>query len=1323
MDISIAIASAWSLLKEISLGIGANELHRQLVERFQRAGAADLDLQKALYASLLDAVDSLSKALSAENHPYFVATPDLNERRDKRQRVQEIFKEIRAHFPKISALQSPVTLILEDSSSIQVRALLTRVGLEFHFESLPESLRNAFESNLPFAMLAHFRQQVATDDRLHALLQLDLTTTGFQAVQRELRAISDFLHQQCGSDDPVKIQFWTENLASDLKNFMAGEFKDIKEQLNFLERKIDRISEPLLEKGSGIQDVVQGIEKILEQQRNLTALIKRGNLVNISTERSVALEASSNKEQLDEIKKLVDDGKILTARQKAIKLKSEIERNNADEAESLFLLCTYIAESFIASPGEEKNAIPYLKHAHAIMPNEERGLRCLAAAHFFDNKPKEGLDAINKALEINPHKAEGINIKAHLLIELGRNEEVSQLFTEENLAQSTSLPHIYLAKAVASRLMGKHDEAIIAAEKAIELSTLKEADTLILVAETLLGKLDHLRNQNHGRLDLNKYQIEFDKASRIIDEAIDLLNPERKKRVGQLHAMRGSLHFWTGYYVLAEEDFQKALQHEFESAEVFKNYALSLSMQEKYQEAANNFIKAKELGLPEQEFVGLLFELYLLHGDPGKAIKVLEESLNSPTITENEKIELQAYLVIAHDNDFKTQKASELLATLEVNHGNHPNVLLAKGMHNKLLGQTDAALECFNKGLVVSSGYLNTQFRATIADILYEKKDPESMRQAAVLYGEIADILRCDHLLQRLASALYHTRQYVECLELCKKVSEIHGFVDFTAEVEAGIYYKTNNFAIASDLLKALSTRYRGNPNYLINYAFCLFRLGRKEEAHDVVLQAENMVGKKSDDLVFLAVAYEAVGKLEKALELSLRALEEDPTKLELHLHFIFLFVRAENSLPTIDGKYKHTYQNCIAKLEERFPGQREIELLKLPEKPEEFRQQLLMLLQEASQQRVKVETLYQQKRLPLGFLARSVGRDIITTWGALTEHPYLKIWASSGITNEIADEIQCVRTAKSIVIDPIALLTIKALDFLPKLADAFEKIFVPQSIIDQVQLKIRFEKIAAEKGHWVINEEDGKIIWHHMPSEILKRNIEALESLLNWVTKNSKKVQIIGKSIERTEKDEYKRFKQLEDVLGAEFSEVLLESHVRAIPMYSEDFRLRQLGKNDLNIKSFGTQALLKAFLDKKLISTMDYNQALITLLALNYHFISISTETIIQNLQSNDYVTKPRTLLPFEILKHPDNDLSRLIKIATEFLLWLWNSDLHLMNKQSWTDVMLSSVISNRHGMITGSIWSIEKSVSAHLTEFNNRDFKVTVKIFKRFFGGSLI
>jgi len=238
MDISVAIASAWSLLKDISLGVGANELHRQLVERFQRSGAANLDLQKALYASLLDAVDSLGKTLSSENHPYFLAISDLHERHDEQKRVQEIFKEIRAHLPKTSALQSPATLIFDDSSPTHVKTLLGRVGLESYLESLPESLRSAFESNLPFVMLAHFRRQVATDDRLHALLQHDLTTAGFQAVHRELRAISDFLRQQCGSDDPAKIQVWTENLASDLKNFMAGQFEEVKSELAEIKKEI-----------------------------------------------------------------------------------------------------------------------------------------------------------------------------------------------------------------------------------------------------------------------------------------------------------------------------------------------------------------------------------------------------------------------------------------------------------------------------------------------------------------------------------------------------------------------------------------------------------------------------------------------------------------------------------------------------------------------------------------------------------------------------------------------------------------------------------------------------------------------------------------------------------------------------------------------------------------------------------------------------------------------------------------------------------------------------------------------------------------------------
>jgi len=241
IELSTILSGAWSLFKGICLEVGGNELHRQLVERFERAGDADLDLQKALYASLCDAVDSLGKTLSTENHPHFQSIPDFKERHDEQQRVKKIFRTIRAQFPAVSALKSPVTIILDDKAQIEVKALLVRLGLKSYLASLQESLHSAFESNLPFVMLTHFRRQVATDDRLHALLQLDITTAGFQAVQRELRAISNFLRQRCGNDDPAQIQIWTENLAGELKSFMSGEFKEIKERLGNIETKFDKL--------------------------------------------------------------------------------------------------------------------------------------------------------------------------------------------------------------------------------------------------------------------------------------------------------------------------------------------------------------------------------------------------------------------------------------------------------------------------------------------------------------------------------------------------------------------------------------------------------------------------------------------------------------------------------------------------------------------------------------------------------------------------------------------------------------------------------------------------------------------------------------------------------------------------------------------------------------------------------------------------------------------------------------------------------------------------------------------------------------------------
>lgn len=208
------IPVAWDILQSGMLGVGINELHRRLVNTLQRQDSGSVDLQKALYRSLLSSIKVLGEALSSEEQPYFNAITDFRKRNEELQRVKHIFLQIRQEFPKVSALSAPVQLLLGANADYEVKALLTRLGIESYLDSLPEALRNSFYANLSQVMLINFRQEVANDQRLSALLQLDLTVAGFQQIQRELDSVS---------------------------RLTSGEFQEVKDQNILIIKKIDEL--------------------------------------------------------------------------------------------------------------------------------------------------------------------------------------------------------------------------------------------------------------------------------------------------------------------------------------------------------------------------------------------------------------------------------------------------------------------------------------------------------------------------------------------------------------------------------------------------------------------------------------------------------------------------------------------------------------------------------------------------------------------------------------------------------------------------------------------------------------------------------------------------------------------------------------------------------------------------------------------------------------------------------------------------------------------------------------------------------------------------
>ena len=229
MEPASSLMFAWSLFGDICLGVGINELHRQMVERFDKADVYSLSLQKALHSSLLDAVQSLAASLSDEKHPYFRSI-DPSIRHDEKKRVEKLFQEIYAQFPKTGSLYHPIDVLLRGAPQKGSGQLVKELGLEDYLEQLPDELCRSFRANLSLVMLAHFRRKVATNSELGTLLQVDLITV----VHKELLAVSTFLEERFGSDLPEQIRPLLDDLTGDLKTYITQELADLRHEVKRL---------------------------------------------------------------------------------------------------------------------------------------------------------------------------------------------------------------------------------------------------------------------------------------------------------------------------------------------------------------------------------------------------------------------------------------------------------------------------------------------------------------------------------------------------------------------------------------------------------------------------------------------------------------------------------------------------------------------------------------------------------------------------------------------------------------------------------------------------------------------------------------------------------------------------------------------------------------------------------------------------------------------------------------------------------------------------------------------------------------------------------
>jgi len=138
--------------------------------------------------------------------------------------------------------------------------------------------------------------------------------------------------------------------------------------------------------------------------------------------------------------------------------------------------------------------------------------------------------------------------------------------------------------------------------------------------------------------------------------------------------------------------------------------------------------------------------------------------------------------------------------------------------------------------------------------------------------------------------------------------------------------------------------------------------------------------------------------------------------------------------------------------------------------------------------------------------------------------------------------------------------------------------------------------------------------------------------------------------------------------------------SKSRAVAYYADDAPMRSLASNSHGVASFCTQALLRAAKEKKVITDLQYEDAIITLLRHNYYFVSESFETLGRLAKSEDFQPSEIAKTMLRRVADPKVDQNTAIQIASDFCFFIWCADLSKAKagREVWLELCLDSILS---------------------------------------------
>jgi hypothetical protein len=150
-------------------------------------------------------------------------------------------------------------------------------------------------------------------------------------------------------------------------------------------------------------------------------------------------------------------------------------------------------------------------------------------------------------------------------------------------------------------------------------------------------------------------------------------------------------------------------------------------------------------------------------------------------------------------------------------------------------------------------------------------------------------------------------------------------------------------------------------------------------------------------------------------------------------------------------------------------------------------------------------ESQYLNGPMPLGVLAHRVGMDTIEVAGGLAGHGVkLKVAVGNPDAREAATRAIRENERRGCVLDLLAFWTACRLGALDAVRATCGPIQLPQSVLDRLRGRRERFEFSARDGHTSAGYENGKIVLHEVPSDIVTGLVDEIDRAIAWAEANA---------------------------------------------------------------------------------------------------------------------------------------------------------------------------------------------------------------------------